>query len=575
LVVRVFPEDAPPLDVELREPGDGAFEVFGPFGLSPIVEVADYADLPQGQRDAFERLVRYLDSEGHAGELLGAAAPALEPIYDWVRFWPPARALALAALLFAGATRRLGPLPSGRQLMGLFTLALGLRLAFGLWGPLHVNGQGALWIHGVLDPSRLSLYGPGYPELFGWARSLARPDLAIFAANAALGALIAPLAFRVGELSGLRRPAALAVGLVLAIDPVSVRISASESYLSPLGCLLMLMALSVALARTHRERGESSGMIWSLLAAGLFASQIALTHPVGWLPAALLPLIALGTRGRWVKQLLFVGLVGLVIGLLTLLISGPVIAANLAHARSYGGSAHLDSWLLVEFGLGLALLLLWTRRRGSSSLAFLALAAFATDLATRKIYGQSALWMASFDRLYLPMMLWGAASLLPRRVSSLRACVGMAAATGLALVLFGPELRSRTTEQLEYDFVAERLSRAPAGCWVAYVREAERRVISLPVYAVPRTPEGTRGQPSPVEGPADLDVLAVRAPCLLYVHSSLCQSREGAEACRRVEEGASLEHIAGTQLEARPSYDGLPYDSPRVAVDIFRVRPRR
>src|SRR5262245_57957955 len=38
--------------------------------------------------------------------------------------------------------------------------AAALRLMLGIWGPLHVNGQGPLWIRGALDPSALAGYGP-------------------------------------------------------------------------------------------------------------------------------------------------------------------------------------------------------------------------------------------------------------------------------------------------------------------------------------------------------------------------------------------------------------------------------
>ncbi|NOY91332.1 MAG: hypothetical protein GXP55_08985 [Deltaproteobacteria bacterium] len=575
MVLRLFPEGAAPLDVELREPGDGAFRTFGGFGLSPIVEVADYMDLPEPQRVAFARLAAYLESSpDRAPALLSGPIPSLEPVHDLVRSWPLALALGLFALLLAA--RRSPPVASARALLGLFALALGLRLAFGLWGPLHVNGQGALWILSVLDPSRLTLYGPGYAELFGWARHLARPDLAIFASNAILGALMAPLAFRVGELSDLPRPAALVAGLTLAIDPVSVRISASESYFMPLGVLLMLIALAVALARRQRLRRAPVRVAWALLAAGLLAAQVARTHPVGWLPVALMPLLALGPQGGLRKRLGLVLLCASVMGALTLLISGDLIATSLAHAQKYGDATRLNSSWMVDFGLGLALFLLFARRcrTASPALVTLGVVGLAVDLATRHIYGQSALWMASFDRLYLPMLLWGALSYWPRRARSWTGATLAACALGLGLFVSGPSLNTRTTEQLEYAFVADALTRAPAGCWVSYVQRAEERVMSLPSYAVPRTADGARARDLSVAAPGGLEALAQRTDCLLYVHASICQSRQGAEICRRVERGARLEPLSSTQLEARPSYDGLPYDAPRVAVEIFRLRPR-
>src|ERR1043165_10298581 len=106
--------------------------------------------------------------------------------------------LLIAGVLLGFAIRR-APRPD-RAEVGLIGIlvpgAVLLRLAFGFWGPLHVNGQGPLWIRGALDPDALASYGPGYFELFGWVAHLATPpDRAIFAANALLSGLTPPLLY--------------------------------------------------------------------------------------------------------------------------------------------------------------------------------------------------------------------------------------------------------------------------------------------------------------------------------------------------------------------------------------------
>jgi len=150
------------------------------------------------------------------------------------------------------------------------------------------------------------------------------------------------------------------------------------------------------------------------------------------------------------------------------------------------------------------------------------------------------------------------------------------AAAGAALWLGRdvPRLFEPTTEQLEYDFLATEFAHSPPGCWVAGVRRAGQRVLSLPAYAVPRPATGERGRDLPAEGAGQLDSLVVRTPCLLYVHDSLCQSAEGGALCREVEAGARLERIGGVDLPARPSYDLLPYDAERVRVEVYRVLRR-
>jgi len=576
LVLRIFPHHTAPLDIELRRPAGESFRRAGILGISPIVEVADYNELPAGQRAAFERLVDYLGRRTTSATALMGDRPAPAPEGDPAGDVPYYLLIGLLALWLAGTGRRIGPRPSRRIALSVFALGLALRLVFGLWGPLHVNGQGALWVSGTLRSALLSLYGPGYHELFAWVGLFARPDHALFVANAILGALVPVLVYRLAETLDMRRAGALFAALVLCFDPVSVRIAASESYLPGSSCLVLLAGLGVALAVRNEAHGARSRAFWALLAAGLFAAQATRTHPVSWLPLALTPLIAFGSSHALRKRLKMVLAATLSVGGASLLLSGDVLMAGLAVARQHGGHAEpmgigVGSWPLLVLA---ATALLLRRRAKPAALVLLAFASVVADLATRRVYGQSAVWMASFDRLYLPGIALGVSAYWPRPWRRLPIVAVAAAGAALWLGRDVPRLFEPTTEQLEYDFLATEFAHSPPGCWVAGVRRAGQRVLSLPAYAVPRPATGERGRDLPAEGAGQLDSLVVRTPCLLYVHDSLCQSAEGGALCREVEAGARLERIGGVDLPARPSYDLLPYDAERVRVEVYRVLRR-
>jgi dolichyl-phosphate-mannose--protein O-mannosyl transferase len=161
--------------------------------------------------------------------------------------------------------------PTGPLGLGL---ALGLRLGLGPWGPLHVNGHMARFIEGPLrHPAEIAAYGPGFAELFGPIAWLApaNPDWAIFAGNAVLSALMAPLAYAIARLVGLNRVAAGAAGLLLAIDPVAIRGGATESYfpiimfLATAAAVLLLIAFrcftTAPLLRPQSRRRSGSPVI--------------------------------------------------------------------------------------------------------------------------------------------------------------------------------------------------------------------------------------------------------------------------------------------------------------------------
>ena len=125
-------------------------------------------------------------SRGRCGMLVGVigVAPVSlpappDPAWGWTIAWTGAWPVAIAIVIAAVACVRCRELrPSRRDwlvIAGGFAIAIVLRLVLGVWAPLHINGQGALWIGAAAGrPSMLVGYGrEDSPGRVGSAR--ARP----------------------------------------------------------------------------------------------------------------------------------------------------------------------------------------------------------------------------------------------------------------------------------------------------------------------------------------------------------------------------------------------------------------
>lgn len=171
----------------------------------------------------------------------------------WVGAWPVAIAIVIAAVACVHC-RELRP--SRRDwlvIAGGFAIAIALRLVLGVWAPLHINGQGPLWIGAAAGrPSMLVGYGPGYAELFAPALAMfpRAPDVAIFTANAVLSACVPVTAFGLARLAGLSIDRAGFAAAILVVDPIAVRFSATESYFVPI--VLLTAAATTAIAASVR-----------------------------------------------------------------------------------------------------------------------------------------------------------------------------------------------------------------------------------------------------------------------------------------------------------------------------------
>jgi hypothetical protein len=578
--VRLSPSGASPIDVEVAEPPGPAFAHAGRLRVSPVVE-GDYAELPQPQREAFERFRDWLEANQKEITLTvgsGLPLPARTARGIGIRWcgpwlWLTAVVLLVGVAMKRGVTR--GP-DRDRRSDFLVAAALGLlaailRLALGTWGPLHVNGQGPAWVSGALDPSALA-HGPGYAELFGplLHRFSASPDYALFTANAFLSAALAPLAFTLGRVLGLDRARAGIAAVLLAVDPVAVRIAATESYFAPIAVLVL--AAELAFVRVVTLVGARRLVAAALLglAGTFFCAQAARIHPVAWIPVALAPAIVFAAPApdSWRRRAAIAAGLFALVGAVVAITSLDGIAERIGEGtRLYAsGWPSLGAALLVV--LGAVVVLLVARPR---SIAAVAVAHAVALLATRATYAQSSLWEASYDRLFVIVPLLAIAAAIPASFARRRAMLAVVASgAALLLVCSHSFLRRRTTEQLEYRWLRAQLARLPPSCRVAYVQRAGRRVLNLPDYLMPPSRATT---PPTVDASDSAKLLAAKAAgCVWYLRSSLCTSIEGRPACGDVERRLSTASPVTAAFPPLPSYDDLPYDRPIVEVQLSQIQ---
>jgi len=635
--VRLSPAGAAPFDVEVAEPPGPAFRHAGRLRVSPIVDVPDYADLPAEQRAAYQGLVGWLEAnEARVRFESGRepAARAIELTGPGIRdagLWLLAAALVLIAVGLwlrratrgaadAAPTRPSSSPPSASSARSrlerapasdwatagaLLVAALVPRLALGLFRPLHVNGQGPLWIRGALDePSALASYGPGYAELFGpFARAFeGAPDHAVFAINAILSAAVPALVFAAARAHGLDRGRALLAGLLIALDPVSIRIAPTEAYVTPIAALVAASFLLCSIEASRRAAP------WLVAGAALLCAQACRIHPVAWLPVALVPLAALPrlvpalstaaaiaatawlTSGGWLAAVLDhsvasgpgTDLLGRALdsgfasdAILVALVAAAAVVLNRVRSRTVAPStAHAEPAGRAATGpardarppapaprtahaepAGRAL------RPAAHDLALivLAVACVLADLATRHAYGQSQLWQASYDRLFAPGLALGLAAVAPRDLRVRWAMTLPAAFAAAVFVQAAGPLTTETTEQREHAFLRDALAELDPACRIAHVPRVERRLTEIPTWA-------HRGDAPPIRVQHADDVRTAAPACAYFVRTSICSSRDARALCDAIPTTGSP--VAAAVFPAVPSYEGLGYDRDPVPVTI-------
>jgi hypothetical protein len=589
--------DSPSLDVDLAIPAGRSFRHIGLLGVSPMLEVPDYSAIPAPQREALELLCVWL--EKHQTEVAHARvipAPALQNV-------PTARdsrvgnlwsstcwavASVLLALVAIGATRRLRSTERGRRdslIFGaLFFASLLLRLSFGTFGPHHVNGQGPLWVLAAnSDPSLLVGYGPGYHELFSWLGDVfpRQQDTAIFVANTVFSALAAPLLFALARLLSLDVRRASLAGAIIAVDSVSIRFSATEAYFPSIITLTLGAAILFVWSALRMQKGDRIRSFVLAMLGALLTVQAARIHPVAWGPLAIGPAYIMASQShlskwnpwRWRFGAAF-AIVFLVL-FSVILTSGRSILSvtwnvdRLWNAQSGFGTVSVAALEyvphLVVFGV---LLFLSVKPRW---LLLPAIASCVALLATRNVYSQSAIWIATYDRLWLSAPLLALASMVPdvmfrsRRNRSL-----LGAAVVLFFVAGWSTIHDRTTEQREYSFFRNAFSSLPNGCRVIHVPRVEKQIVLLPEYAISSSTNDQRNVIG-VSSPSEVRSLLRPGVCLRYARTSICSSAQGRPVCAAIENEMNLVPLLQQDFPAKPSHIMFTYDRDIVNVGLFDV----
>jgi hypothetical protein len=565
------------LRVEVRPDSPRSFRHAGAFGVSPVGEFADWNQEPAARRQALESFVTCLladPSLAFTGEALRSSERSTPRSAGAAAPWLLLGGLAALAVALGRARDLRGKL---LWLAGLSGVALAFRAVALPWAYFHQNGQGPLWIDYALgEPSP---YGPGYREVFAWVARWAldrgyAPDLAVFVAQAVLGALVVPAGWLLAHRAGARPALCLAVASLLAIDPSLARAAQSESYYATLASLLFLATAALSLGVT-RQRTATVDFGLGVLGAGLFIAQAARLHPIGWIAAATVPLACLALPGRVSARLARTALAALGIGAVTALGAGRVL-----HGIVTGGELG-GQWLPQALArlsnasipptIGLLLIVVFVlRRRAFPPLLALVVCVGAATTANL-LGGGPALILGGYWHLYAPALVVAGAALVAELARGRRAATALAlvvASGGAALaVVSWPALTREPTDVREQAWAMEWRKTLPAGARVAYVERVGARVLRLPLF-------GDAVRALYLEPGATRVAAPTHAGQLYYVRTSLCASAEGRDRCRRFEEQHRLRPVVTRTL---PAIASLPYLTlPEAAIDVglYEVLPR-
>lgn len=578
VVLRLETRDAAPLYVEVRDDASRAFRHIGSIGISPMTQVDDWRSTAAERREPFDRLMAWVASHPDAVVM---AARDTEPRGVWslrgVGF-SGAWLLVGALVLWVACRDHSGGDANDRSAaLAAFIGALAMRAYFGLYGPVHINGQGPIWIEAAAqDATELASYGTGYVEFFGpLIRHLpCAPDTAIFAINIGLSSLVPALALFWGRNTGLDRTRAAMAAAMLALGPVAVRTAASEAYF-PLTVALTMSAACVFLdaARAY-SKGSRSRCAGLMVAAGLLSAEAARVHPTAWPLVALAPLSIAAVDGLMSAKVRS----GLTLAAMaagggaTLLTSAPMvlgIAGGMASGELHRPSLDL-SWVKLLLIACVALAVFAVRPLRAR--AALGAVHVVVGLMLRDAYAQSDAWRLCFDQLFVAVPAVALASLVPEPLARRRGFLP----ASVALIAFASAFvlptayRDRTTEQLEYAWSRERIGAVSADCRIVYVGRADPRVLRLPTYlGAPRSAASIIRLDAQDE--LDASRMLGRIACTYYVRTSLCSSREGRPACDAIEHQLVLARESARVLPARPSYSRLFYDRRSVEVSFSRV----
>jgi hypothetical protein len=591
IVVRVVSGAGPPLKVEIASRGPNAFRNAGAYGLSPVGEFSDWKVVAPGMRRGFDKLAQCV---GRAGTLPSGSAPPVSTgtsrSRPWRLPWMLVGALALLAAVSvpkvhrAAARRRWLVLPAlGGVALGCFAL----RRALLPFAYLHQNGQGPLWVqYAFRGVHGLSNYGPGYADLFSAAaHALSSPARGVFLLQSALGACAVPAAWIIARRVGAKPPLAASLAALVLLDPMLARAAQSESYFAACTSLLFLATAALAQGSWH-GRSRSLRFNAAVASAGLFIALAACVHPVCWVPAAMVPAVVLVERGSLLRRVQLAAHAALGIALVVAIFAGPAMLRVVKGELGREWMPHADAHVVlaslrriaVVIVIGLVVIVVLRRqprwRRvalGAATVTIACLVSRATNL-----LAHPNPWVdAAYFRLFAPVALVGVAAMLSsavltsrwqRRVALGVAALGVAAAVGQRRLAL-----EQPTDVREEAWASQWQARLPAGAWVVYLQRAGKRIQVLPLYR--RGAGAVRVLPV-----TDHDVASDFAQLgrnVYYYHSSICSSPEGRGLCDRIERSVALWRVASRDLPAVPSMRGLPYDSDRVPLVLYRVHGAR
>lgn len=356
--------------------------------------------------------------------------------------------LALGALLVSGGIRaarrtwrskraRRAIVPTLGAALAVFVMALALRVVVTPWAPLHSNEHGVATVRGLVAPhtkgrDESTRYGVAYAQLVRPLAAFTEGDWRVpFALAALSGALTAMLALYLARALTRSLAAGVAAGVGLALHPMHVRVSGSETSLVLAAALAMVALLGVhyALDTTRARRAR----IWAVWMTGL---ATAASLELSWTAPAFAVGVGLFAMALW-RPGAFRGMRSHAAGA----VGWTAIAAGL-HVVSLAG---LDS--------------------GASAMGFLQGDFALTDILTGQ---RSGLWDASMaSALLMPLAAAGAVALLWTRRA--RGLVGLLL-FGAVVLIAAALVASARRDVIRYAAGAHVVHFVLSGCVVSFAR---------------------------------------------------------------------------------------------------------
>lgn len=576
------PDD--PLRLEVSHATPRAFRKVGDLALSPVGQFADWSQVAASKQLVFNAAEACLARDP---SLLSAPRPpspshptSEPPSTDAPWPWRFLLGIALGRLACAPRLRRAPPRTTALLLAlsasVLILRALCLPLAF-----YHPNGQGAFWIGFALDANgRHASYGSGFRELYGLLaeRTFASPETLVMGAQALLGALSPACAYGIARALGARRPLAWGAFGAVALSPLLARISQSQSYYGTFTSLLFLAA-AILLCGVPDRSERPPRFVLAVIASGLLVAQAARVTPIGWLSAAILPLVILARPGPLRAQLRWTALAGAGIAATVALTSAPAMLGVLHGAlgaqwlpRLTTSGASPRALLSALLPTALVLVLASRHRLHAATRALALLATLCLMDATCMVRGDPATFQRAFAAMWGPVLLALFVALLADlRTGPLR---GAAAAASLAACALFHARTWREDTALPTNVLEARWAQAwretlPRGAIVLHLARTGTHVLSLPLYGA-HTRVGV--EPWTLSADDPLPDLGALPPSVYYYHSSLCEAREARPLCARL-----LSRFGGAPLQtgtfpARASASTSFFEGPSVPVGLYRIQ---